>query len=156
VRIALLGAGLLLGTFLLSPLGTVDASHVCDPYPLGYCGTGYHAHAQFCWVKVNGLYVNATQTTGILSIGGASGVAIDTGEDGLFYVRTAPIETFVDDPMEAPLPNRNVLYQEDNNWYGFQPQAFKCSDWVWFPECEPAQWMGPVLNVTKDPDSRLL
>lgn len=164
MRIALLGAGLLLGTFLLSPLGTVDASHVCDPYPIGRCGAYQREVVTFCYLKLAGLYVNVTDP-GVVSIGGASGIAIATGEDGALYLRQDPVEAFVADPGDAPLPSKFVLYQESNNVGGLQHNArpgwsgipnFKCSNWVWYAECEPAQWMGPVLNVTKAWDDRLL
>lgn len=143
-----------LGWGALAPLA--EASHICDPDPIGRCGAYQRESVVFCYLKVGNLYLSPTDTH-VVAIGGTPPdvVSVDSGNPGLLYARLSPAEAFAGDPYDAPIPF-NTLFREKNTFHGLQPKAYKCANFVWFAECEPAQWMGPFNVVDKAPDEVVL
>ena len=140
----LLGFALLVGGVALSPLASLaEASHICDPYPIGRCGAYQRESVIHCYEAPHaaGVFTAATDPH-VVGVGGPDVVSIDTGGRALYYVRLTPAERFVADPMGASLPTKSV-WEERNEKPGLQMKTFKCATFTWFAECEPAQWMGP-------------
>ncbi len=150
IAIAMVTGGLL----ILPEPAKAEDEVPCDPYPIGRCGDYQRESVIFCYIIEGGEYVSATDEY-VYAIGGNNTVAEDTDEEGLLYVQKGPTETFMDDPMMAPLPG-SVLWEESNNVEGLQPDDFQCGTFVWFAECVPQQWMGPYNVNEKSADSQLV
>ncbi len=157
LMVALVLAGLMFSGAQASEEAEPEGEPPCEPYPIGRCGDYQRESVIFCYVVENGLYVNATddEATGLVDLTGNAEeeTGLPPADEASYYVRTAPAEAFVGDPLGAPLP-LGTLYEETNFVGGLQPQDFKCGKWVWFAECIPQQWMGPT-GVFSQPADQL-
>lgn len=147
-----------------------EASHVCDPSPIGRCGAYHREAVVFCYAaeKPKGVYESPTDPhvvtlgpgnplhgMGIPAPGGPlpNVASQDSAAMGLLYLRKTPTDDLVADPWNAPFPFDSV-HLEDNAVAGLQLEPFFCANFLWFDECEPAQWMN-FNPVGKDPDEVL-
>jgi hypothetical protein len=160
---ALLLAAVLLALPLLASVASADA---CDPYPIGRCGAYQREAAVFCWDAAtfakSHTYVSATDADAIAV--GTSALpplpaalpppadAVYANNANLIYLRTAPLQAFLADPANADLPSKSV-WKEGNNLPGLQTRDATCGTFVWYEECHPPQWMGPIGLVNHAPDT---